>query len=222
VKHTTEVPGIESGSSSRNRLHGLYAITDSKLLSEDRFRESIESSLKGGTRIIQYRDKSSDTKKRRHQAEVIRSLCDEYQALFIINDDIDLARNIDADGVHLGRDDKSLREARHILGDEAIIGISCYNDIELAIKAEQNSADYVAFGSMFASPTKPGAPAASPDIITRAKQKLKIPVCAIGGITEQNISLLTADNVDMAAVISCLFASSNIEETACNLSRQFV
>ena len=203
------------------KLKGLYAITDEQLITEERFSEAIESALQGGTRIIQYRDKSNNHQKRLQQAKTLRSLCKQYQALCIINDDIDLARAVNADGVHLGKDDVDLADARQKLGDDVIIGISCYNDINLALTAESNSADYVAFGTMFSSPTKPDAVCATPDIISLAKQQLTIPVCAIGGITDKNISQLVKHHTDMAAVISSLFSAENIEHAAHKLNKQF-
>lgn len=207
--------------SRRDRLKGLYAITDQHLIPEKNFSETIELALQGGTRIIQYRDKSGDLQKRLQQASMVRDLCTRYQATCIINDDIGLARAVNADGVHLGKDDAALTAAREELGEDAIIGISCYNDIELAIAAEKNSADYVAFGTMFPSPTKPDAVTAGPDIIPQARQQLDIPVCAIGGITEENIQRLIQNHTDMAAVISTLFAAEDIKRSASQLSRYF-
>lgn len=204
-----------------DKLKGLYAITDETLITEDRFSAAIESVLLGGVRIIQYRDKSDDQKKRLQQATELRALCTRHQATCIINDDIELARAVDADGVHLGKDDARLADARRVLGDDAIIGISCYDDISIAVAAEKNSADYVAFGTMFSSPTKPDAVCAGPTIISQAKQQLKIPVCAIGGITEENIQQLVAHRIDMAAVISSLFAADDLTRSAGRLSRHF-
>ena len=205
----------------KDKLKGLYAITDEHLITEDHFRQAVESALQGGARIIQYRDKSNDQQKRLQQASTLNSLCRQYQAVCIINDDIDLARKISADGVHLGKDDALISRARQTLGKDAIIGISCYNDIDLAIAAEKNSADYVAFGAMFSSSTKPGAMNADLTLISEAKQKLSIPVCAIGGITDKNIQQLIQQNVDMTAVINSLFSARNIEDAAKNLSRYF-
>lgn len=205
----------------KKRLKGLYAITDEKLIAAERFRDAIESALQGGVRIIQYRDKSDNQQKRLQQARIIRTLCTRYQATCIINDDIELAMAVDADGIHLGKDDAALSEARQALGDDAIIGISCYDDIELAVAAEKNSADYVAFGTMFPSPTKPEAVCAGPDIIAQSKQRLNIPVCAIGGITDDNIQQLIQHQADMAAVISSLFATDDIGHTAERLSQHF-
>ncbi len=210
-----------ASSEHKDKLKGLYAITDENLIAEESFSEAIESALLGGARIIQYRDKSADQKKRLLQASALRRLCTQYQATCIINDDISLAKSVNADGVHLGKNDTELLNARRILGENAIIGISCYNDIELAIDAEKNSADYVAFGAMFSSPTKPDAVTTTPKIISQAKQQLSIPVCAIGGITGDNIGQLIQHNTDMAAVISSLFATGDIKNTANSLSQHF-
>lgn len=202
-------------------LYGLYAITDPGLITEQDFDDTIRAALEGGARIIQYRDKSEDHTKRTRQAKALRSLCEEFDALCIINDDISLADTSGAHGVHLGRDDISLPEARKRLGDDMIIGVSCYDDMSLALHAQSNTADYVAFGSMFASPTKPDATDTDPRIIIEAKQTLKIPVCAIGGITENNVAELVDYGADMTAVISSLFASDDIRGTAHRLSQHF-
>lgn len=205
----------------KDKLKGLYAITDEKLITRQGFSEAVELALQGGARIIQYRDKSNNPQKRFQQATILCSLCEQYQAVSIINDDIELAKAVNAHGVHLGKDDASLTKARQTLGDDAIIGISCYNNLPLAINAEKNTADYVAFGAMFSSSTKPEAIKTNIDIISNAKQQLSIPVCAIGGITDKNIQQLIQQGVDMTAVISSLFASNDIKDTADSLSKHF-
>ena len=208
-------------SSYRKELKGLYAITDENLISEENFEQSIKLALQGGCQIIQYRDKSNNHNRRLRQATLLRTLCTQYHATCIINDDIELALTVHADGVHLGRDDVSISQARKKLGENSIIGISCYNDLNLAIEAEKNRADYVAFGAMFSSPTKPEASNASPQLIASAKKQLSTPVCAIGGITEKNIVQVIDQGADMAAVISSLFASDNIKNTATILCQHF-
>ena len=210
-----------ASSVTKDRLKGLYAITDERLIAEEYFSEAIEAALQGGASIIQYRDKSADQQKRLRQAQTLRALCTRYDATCIINDDIELAKVVNADGVHLGQDDIKIAHARQSLGDKAIIGISCYNDIELALTAEKNSADYVAFGTMFSSPTKPDAVTAGLDIISQAKKQLSVPVCAIGGITEENIYQLVQHQGDMVAVISSLFAADDIKHRARLLSQHF-
>ena len=205
----------------KHKLRGLYAITDQHLISEADFSQAIEAALQGGVSIIQYRDKSDDQDKRFRQASLLRKICNDHDSICIINDDIELAQSVDADGVHIGKDDHSLKQAREALGDDAIIGVSCYNDIGLALAAEKNSADYVAFGTMFSSPTKPDAVMATPRIISEAKRQLNIPVCGIGGITEENIHQLIQHDTDMAAVISSLFAADDIQQRARLLSQHF-
>lgn len=205
-------------------LYGLYAITDSKLIPEQEFENRVEAVLKSGARILQYRDKSTDHTKRLQQANSLRELCNSHNALLIINDDIELARNSCADGIHIGKDDDSLEQARQQLGKDKIIGVSCYNQLELAHKAIRAGADYIAFGSFFSSSIKPDAPTASIDLIQEIKQEYSIPVCCIGGITQQNHQPLLDAGADMLAVISELFAHDNlsdIEQAAQDFSHSF-
>lgn len=210
-----------SSQGQKHKLKGLYAITDQHLISVRNFGQAVELALQGGASIIQYRDKSDDRKKRLQQASALRSLCDQYDAVCIINDDVELASAVNADGVHIGKDDTALKAARETLGDDAIIGVSCYNDLSLAMEAQDNSADYVAFGAMFSSSTKPAAVVCGPDIITNAKQKLSIPVCTIGGISEDNIQQLVTAGADMTAVISDIFAAEDIRNKAERLNQFF-
>jgi thiamine-phosphate pyrophosphorylase len=206
---------------TKNNLNGLYAITDQHLITEEDFSKSVEAALQGGTRVIQYRDKSDNQNKRQQQASQLRALCDQYHAICIINDDIELARAVNAHGVHLGKDDFSLIHARQVLGENAIIGVSCYNDLNRAIEAENYNANYVAFGAIFSSSTKPGARVAGLEIIAQAKQQLSIPVCTIGGITQENIQQVIQQGADMAAVISGIFSANNIKQAAAGLSQFF-
>lgn len=191
-------------------LSGLYAITDTRLIPESRFAKTIELALKGGARIIQYRDKTSDHSKRLRQASEVKHLCDQYQALCIINDDIELALTVDADGLHIGRDDGVLTEIRQQLGNHKVIGVSCYNQLALAKTAAEHGADYIAFGSFFPSPTKPDAPTASLELLTQARNQIQTPICAIGGITLNNANQLLEAGADMLAVISDVFANEDV------------
>lgn len=195
----------------RNHLRGLYAITDETLIPEAQFHHIIKQALQGGASIIQYRDKSDNLEKCKKQATALRMLCDQYDALLIINDDLELAQLVNADGIHLGKDDASISEARKLLGEDATIGVSCYNQLELAIKAENEGANYVAFGSFFNSPTKPQARAAELDLIVEAKSKLTIPICAIGGINLNNAKKVFDAGADMVAIISGLFAQPQVK-----------
>jgi thiamine-phosphate pyrophosphorylase len=191
------------------QLRGLYAITDESLIPASGFAAAVQQCLEGGVRIIQYRDKSADAHKRVQQAQQLRALCRAHQALLIINDDIELAAAVAADGVHLGRDDDAIRHARHALGAHAIIGASCYNQFALAQQAVAAGANYIAFGAFFPSPTKPQALRANLELLAQART-LGVPVCAIGGITLENAGTLIEAGADMLAVISALFDGEDI------------
>lgn len=204
-----------------NTLAGLYAITDEHLIPDDSFIQQVELALAGGARIIQYRNKTSDNKTRYQQATGLLNLCKRYQARLIINDDIDLCQSIGADGVHLGRDDNTIAAAREQLGENVIIGASCYNDLEFARQAQANDANYVAFGSTWPSSTKPDAIVSGLELLKQAHKKLAVPVCAIGGISIDNASTTVATGIDMIAVISSLFGASDIKEAARQLSKFF-
>jgi thiamine-phosphate pyrophosphorylase len=201
---------------------GVYAITDSALLPNDNLLiAKVEAALRGGISMVQYRDKSSDTQKRTHQAFVLRDLCTHYRVPLIINDDVQLAIVVNADGVHLGQQDVALVQARQLLGSEKIIGITCHASLTHAKKAEANSADYVAFGSCFSSPTKPNALHVSLQTLAEAKQQLHIPVVAIGGINYENAHSIIHTGVDMIAVISSLFTQENVTQAAQQLVSLF-
>jgi len=193
-------------------LQGLYVITDGSTGTV--LLEKVEQTLRGGAMIVQYRDKTNDTVRRQHEAAALRELCREYNALFLINDDVALAKTLQADGVHVGRDDAALSTAREQLGEQAIIGVSCYNQLALAVNAAQHGADYVAFGSFFPSPTKPNAPRATLPLLHEARAQLSVPICAIGGITLATAPDLVAGGADMLAVISDVFAGNAITQQA--------
>jgi thiamine-phosphate pyrophosphorylase len=206
----------------RSRVRGLYAIADTGILAPDRLLTAVRQAISGGARIIQYRDKSGDAEIRRMQALVLCDLCHELGAILIINDDVALAKSVNADGVHLGRHDPHIVSARARLGDDAIIGVSCYNEIERARKAGRDGADYVAFGSFYSSSVKPEAVRASSRLLQQAKVELDLPVVAIGGITPDNGAELVAAGADALAVITGVFGAENIREAAEKYSRLFV
>ena len=205
-------------STYRDNLRGLYVITDTALIPDDQFSTRVAAALRGGARIVQYRDKRDAPDLRLKLATDMVRLCREHGALSIINDDVELAARVGADGVHIGKDDAALNHARERLGQGAIIGVSCYNRLDLALEAEQQGADYVAFGAFFPSRTKPDAVPATLELLATAKQKLHVPLCAIGGITLDNAAPLVSAGADMLAVISAVFAVADIEAAA----RQFV
>jgi len=190
-------------------IKGLYAITDTANLSSELMLTRTEEILRAGAKLLQYRNKQANENTRIAEAEQILDLCRKYSVPLIINDDIALALQTGADGVHLGKTDSSIADAREHLGDKAIIGCSCYNDLDRAQQAAKSGADYIAFGAFFSSPTKPEAAHATPDIIQTAKLKFKLPVVAIGGITPENGQSLIEAGADMLAVISGLYASND-------------
>lgn len=203
-------------------MHGLYAITDTDLLPDDRLVEGVRAALRGGARAVQFRDKRPDTAGRLHLARQLNALCRAHDALFLVNDDIELAAAAGAHGVHLGRDDPAIAAARERLGPGAIIGVSCYNELERARRARDGGADYVAFGRFFPSRTKPGAVQAEPALLTAARRELGLPLVAIGGITPENGGSLLAAGADMLAVIHGLFGAEDIEAAARRYAALFV
>ena len=174
----------------------------------------VESALRGGARIVQYRDKSSDAGRRLDEAQRLRQLCNRHDALLLINDDVQLAADSGADGVHLGRDDPDIAAARRQLPAGALIGVSCYNEYALARRAAEQGASYIAFGSFHPSPTKPQALRAQPELLQRARRELALPTVAIGGISPENGAALVNAGADMLAVISAVFAAPDVEAAA--------
>lgn len=192
------------------RHSGLYAITDGP--SAD-LPAAVAAALAGGARLVQYRDKTTDQARRHAEASALRQLCASHGVPLIINDDVQLAAAIDADGVHLGENDPALAAAREALGGGAIIGVSCYDSLDRARDLAAAGADYVAFGAFFPSPTKPLARRASPELL-RQSAALGVPRVAIGGITPDNAGSLVSAGADYLAVISALFAADDVRAAA--------
>jgi thiamine-phosphate pyrophosphorylase len=205
----------------RNSLRGLYAITDPQLCPNEVLTTQVAMTLAGGCRIVQYRDKHNDGALRRTLAKQLLALCRDHQAQLIINDDLQLAHEIGADGVHLGRDDPDPAAARHLLGDKVLIGVSCYNQLELAQLAAGQGVDYVAFGRFFPSHSKPNAVQADPDLLRQARKCIDLPLVAIGGITPENGAPLIAAGADMLAVIHGVFGQPDIEAASRRLCDLF-
>lgn len=207
------------------RLRGLYVITPEQPAKTDAspgaLATLVKQAIAGGARFVQYRSKDPDVARRRSQAASLLAVCRAAGVALIINDDPALAAEIGADGVHIGKDDTSLAEARRILGPDAIIGVSCYADLDPAIRAEQAGASYVAFGSLYPSPTKPQAVHAPLGLIAEARRRLSVPLVAIGGITADNAAPVIAAGADMVAVISGVFAAADVTAAARAYSRLF-
>lgn len=190
---------------------GLYAITP-EFKSASKLINDVKLAIKGGAVMIQYRDKNNSSTKRREIATQLLTLCNENSVPLIINDDIELANSIGAHGVHIGKDDCKLAEAKAKLPKNSIIGVTCYNNIARAVEAEKQGASYVAFGRFFASKSKPEASTAELEILTQAKQQLSIPITAIGGISPDNATQALKAGADLLAVINAIFNSTTSPE----------
>ncbi len=196
---------------------GLYAITDP---AHPQLTQAVEQALQGGASLVQYRDKCSDPASRRAQALDLLHCCTAYQVPLIINDDVMLAADIGAAGVHLGHTDMPLAQARQLLGSDAIIGVSCYNQWRLA-EYYAARADYIALGRFFSSKTKPEAASARISLLQRA-WALPCPVVAIGGINQHNGHTLVAAGADLLAVVQGLFSAPDIRQAAQQLSHLYM
>lgn len=213
-------PEQHAMSAASRHIAGLYAVTpdepDTRVLAA-----KVRAALAGGAKLVQYRNKTAVAALRAVQAATLQALCRQYGVPLIINDHLELALEIDADGLHLGGDDGSIAAARARLGPRKILGVSCYNVLDKALQAWREGADYVAFGSFFASGVKPGAGRAPLGLLTEAKRKIPIPVVAIGGITLDNAPQLIAAGADAVAVISAVFAAPDVDAAAKQFSRLF-
>ncbi len=214
--HPMRTAATDDGSLLRRaragRLSGLYAITPDLANTAD-LAARVAAALDGGAAAIQYRSKIADVALRREQAATLARVAAARGRLFIVNDDAMLCAAVDADGVHLGEDDGSVAAARERVGPGRIIGVSCYNDFNLAEAAVAAGADYVAFGSFYASNVKPGARRADVGLLARAAT-LGVPVVAIGGITAGNAAELRRAGADALAVISAVFDAPDIKAAA--------
>ena len=187
-----------------NILKGLYAITDEHLTPDETIFSQVEESLQAGVSIIQYRDKTKTDDEVEETCRGLQALCRNHNALFVIDDRPHLAQKIKADGLHVGKNDITLSEARKIFTD-GIIGVSCYGSVARAEELEKEGASYVAFGSFFPSPTKPKSGIISTNVLDKAKQRVNVPICAIGGITLENISEIAQHKLEMISVVSAVF-----------------
>lgn len=201
-------------------LRGLYAVTRDDMLLP-RLSAMVGAALKGGVRLVQYRNKIAPAPLRRAQAAELLRICRAAGAKLIVNDDLALALQIGADGAHLGRDDGDLAAARTALGSNKILGVSCYNEIARAEAAAAAGANYLAFGSMFASPTRPDAVHAPLSLLAEAK-RFGLPIAAIGGITLDTAGSVIDAGADMVAVITDLFDTMDIAVRASEYQDLFI
>ena len=202
---------------TRRLPNGLYAITPEDQ-SGATLLDNTAAILENGAAVLQYRAKTGADVT---TARSLKALCQIYKATFLINDDPQLAADVDADGVHLGSDDQTLAIARGILGTTKIIGVSCYNNLQRSLEAESAGADYVAFGSFFASPTKPRAVSADLNLLREARRNLSLAIVAIGGITPDNGAALVTAGANLLAVISGVYAAEDPGSATTRYGRLF-
>ncbi|RTZ61022.1 MAG: thiamine phosphate synthase [Gammaproteobacteria bacterium] len=203
----------------KKTIEGLYLLADTSVLQGEALLQAVAAALTAGAKVVQYRDKSSDAQKRRGEAMALRALCAAHDACFLVNDDAPLALDVGADGVHIGRDDGGMARARAALGADRIVGVSCYNQPELARRAQSQGADYVAFGAFFPSDIKPHAVRA--DIALLRDPSLNVPVVAIGGINAENAAPLIANGASAIAVISAVLKADDPGRAARELVQLF-
>lgn len=200
-------------------LRGLYAVTQDDFLLP-RLSAMVSAALQGGVKLVQYRNKISPSPLRRAQAAELLRICRAYGAKLIVNDDLALALEIGADGLHIGRDDGDPSAARAALGPNKILGVSCYNELPRAAVAATAGADYLAFGAVFASPTRPDAVRAPLSLLAEAKH-FGLPIAAIGGITLDTAGSVIEAGADMLAVITDLFDTMDIAGRAAEYQNLF-
>jgi len=201
-------------------IKGLYAITpDSADLNT--LIQKTQLAIEGGAFMVQYRSKIQDRDVKMQQCAAILRLCRDYKIPCIVNDDVGMCRILEADGVHLGEKDDNIAEVRRILGEDAIIGSSCYDQLNRAKQAQKEGASYVAFGAMFETSTKPNAPRATLELLREAKSQIQIPIVAIGGITVNNAHDVIKTGIDAIAVITSLYDAKTIKETAETFVKMF-
>jgi thiamine-phosphate pyrophosphorylase len=222
LKFVKKSPKSYYRNAMKYELYGLYVITDKKLVPRARFVETVEKSLKGGARIVQLREKDTPSDEIVELGRRLIEVTRRYDAPLLIDDYPVLAREIGADGVHLGSEDTTITEARRIMGGEAIIGVSCYGSIQRGIEAEKEGANYLAFGTPFFTPTKPEREPTPFSVLIKAKETIKdIPVFAIGGINIGNARLVLNTGVDGIAVVTSVFGSPDPEAASQELSALF-
>ena len=206
--------------SPQHVISGLYALTPDCIDTVDLLRRT-KLALSGGVRVLQYRNKIASRALRETQAQALRSLTRDVNVTFIVNDDAQLAAEVDADGVHLGASDGEVAAARLALGNNKLIGVSCYNQLQLAHNAIAEGADYVAFGAFYSSTVKPQAAVATLSLLQAARATFGTPIVAIVGISADNGRALVKAGADALAVISAVFEAADIELAAKNLTKLF-
>ncbi len=194
-------------------LYGLYVITDDVLTPPNTLLTQVQESLEGGAKIVQLRDKTSSIEDITKTALILEELCKKYDAVFVLNDKVELAIELGLSGLHIGKSDHHrVDEIRKNFS--GYLGVSCYGDVDFAKEMEEKGIDYVAFGSFFSSPTKPNSNIVDLEVLTKAKEQLNIPVCAIGGLSSDNIEEIMKYKPDMISLINDIWTSQDIKSKA--------
>ena len=199
-------------------IAGLYVITDARWPRPVPLTEAVAAAIRGGARVVQYRDKSDDAERRQQEAQALKAICAQAGVPLIINDDVALAAAGGAEGVHIGQDDPDIGEARRQLGPSAVIGVSCYADLDRARRLAAAGANYLAFGSVYPSPTKPASGRAPLSVFSEARAFFDGPLVAIGGIQAGNAEAVIEAGADAVAVINAVFAAEDIAAAATAIS----
>ena len=194
----------------------LYAVTDRSWLGEETLYEQVEKALKGGATFVQLREKELDEEHFLEEAIALKELCHKYHVPFVINDNVKIAKEMDADGVHVGQSDMEAGDVRAKLGPDKIIGVSAQT-VEQAVLAEKRGADYLGVGAVFPTSSKDDATEVSYETLKAICQAVSIPVIAIGGITKDNVAELSGSGICGIAVISAIYGQKNIKDAAANL-----
>jgi thiamine-phosphate pyrophosphorylase len=193
-----------------DRLRGLYVITDDLLTPPSTILEQVTLALEGGAKIVQLRDKESSLDAIKKTALKLETLCQEYGAVFVLNDKVELAIELGLSGLHIGKSDH--HRVKEIRKDfTGYLGVSCYGDVSFAKEMQDIGVDYVAFGSFFTSPTKPNSNIVDLAVLTLAKKQLNIPVCAIGGIDEETMSQVMKHKPEMVSLVSSIWKCKDIK-----------
>lgn len=201
-------------------MKGLYVITDEKLTPYDKILDMVQQALEGGARFVQLRDKNNKDEFLFEYGLKLKQLCQQYGAYFIVNDRVELALKLDADGVHVGEEDENIEKVMEMMKGK-IVGVSCYGNVERAKQMQQAGASYVAFGSFYPSPTKPKSKIVPKEIITQAKRELTIPVCVIGGINVERAKELVNLGADIVAVVSDVWTADDIKHRCLEYKKLF-
>lgn len=194
----------------------LYAVTDRSWLGEERLYQQVEKALQGGATFVQLREKKLSKEAFIEEAKQIKLLCQEYQVPFVINDDVEIAKLVDADGVHVGQEDMEASNVRELLGENKIIGVSVHN-VEEALRAKKCGADYLGAGAVFTTSTKDDAGRLDHKVLQDICGAVSIPVVAIGGITRENVTELKGTGISGVAVVSAIFAQKDIGQATAEL-----